>query len=166
MPCAGANVRESIPNAMKKPGRNDPCLCGSGRKYKNCCLRREETQVTGDRFEAVPRALLWLTTIYGQAVREALDEGFFGGLDDEEYERLRDLGQESYQGIMANAMEWLVADGTITVKGQERRISELILGRGGRGGALLSGEQRQWIELLAAVPSDSMKWSLWSRVSP
>ncbi len=21
-----------------KIGRNDPCLCGSGRKYKNCCL--------------------------------------------------------------------------------------------------------------------------------
>lgn len=23
-------------------GRNDPCPCGSGRKYKNCCLRRDE----------------------------------------------------------------------------------------------------------------------------
>lgn len=22
----------------KKPGRNDPCPCGSGRKYKHCCL--------------------------------------------------------------------------------------------------------------------------------
>jgi uncharacterized protein YecA (UPF0149 family) len=24
--------------ADKKPGRNDNCPCGSGRKYKNCCL--------------------------------------------------------------------------------------------------------------------------------
>jgi SEC-C motif-containing protein len=23
----------------KKPGRNDPCPCGSGKKYKQCCLR-------------------------------------------------------------------------------------------------------------------------------
>ena len=23
----------------KKPGRNDPCPCGSGLKYKNCCGR-------------------------------------------------------------------------------------------------------------------------------
>lgn len=23
----------------KKPGRNDPCPCGSGKKYKNCCGR-------------------------------------------------------------------------------------------------------------------------------
>lgn len=22
----------------QKPGRNDPCTCGSGKKYKNCCL--------------------------------------------------------------------------------------------------------------------------------
>ena len=25
--------------AAKKPGRNDPCPCGSGKKYKNCCGR-------------------------------------------------------------------------------------------------------------------------------
>jgi uncharacterized protein len=28
-----------VPRATAKTGRNDPCLCGSGRKYKNCCLR-------------------------------------------------------------------------------------------------------------------------------
>jgi preprotein translocase subunit SecA len=27
--------------AEKKPGRNDPCPCGSGKKYKNCCGRNE-----------------------------------------------------------------------------------------------------------------------------
>jgi hypothetical protein len=25
-------------DAIMKIGRNDPCPCGSGRKYKNCCL--------------------------------------------------------------------------------------------------------------------------------
>jgi tetratricopeptide (TPR) repeat protein len=25
-----------------KTGRNDPCPCGSGKKYKQCCLRKEE----------------------------------------------------------------------------------------------------------------------------
>ncbi|MSE17613.1 YecA family protein, partial [Pantoea agglomerans] len=24
--------------AEKLPGRNDPCPCGSGKKYKQCCL--------------------------------------------------------------------------------------------------------------------------------
>lgn len=26
-------------NVAEKPGRNDPCPCGSGKKYKQCCLR-------------------------------------------------------------------------------------------------------------------------------
>ncbi|MEW6666284.1 MAG: SEC-C metal-binding domain-containing protein [Thermodesulfobacteriota bacterium] len=27
---------------MAKPGRNDPCPCGSGKKYKKCCLPLHE----------------------------------------------------------------------------------------------------------------------------
>ena len=27
---------------MAKPGRNDPCPCGSGKKYKKCCLAKDE----------------------------------------------------------------------------------------------------------------------------
>jgi preprotein translocase subunit SecA len=26
----------------KKIGRNDPCPCGSGKKYKKCCLGKDE----------------------------------------------------------------------------------------------------------------------------
>lgn len=29
--------------AIMKPGRNDSCSCGSGKKYKNCCLRKDES---------------------------------------------------------------------------------------------------------------------------
>jgi SEC-C motif domain protein len=29
-----------IKAAQPKPGRNDPCPCGSGKKYKHCCLAR------------------------------------------------------------------------------------------------------------------------------
>jgi len=25
--------------ASRRPGQNDPCVCGSGRKYKKCCGR-------------------------------------------------------------------------------------------------------------------------------
>ena len=27
----------TLPKVAKTPGRNDPCPCGSGKKYKNCC---------------------------------------------------------------------------------------------------------------------------------
>jgi tetratricopeptide (TPR) repeat protein len=44
---------------MAKPGRNDPCPCGSGNKYKKCCLAKEE---------AVAREQL----VKAQAPRDAL----------------------------------------------------------------------------------------------
>jgi preprotein translocase subunit SecA len=32
--------REKVPvGGKKKIGRNDPCPCGSGKKYKHCCGR-------------------------------------------------------------------------------------------------------------------------------
>ena len=31
-------------NPFKDVGRNDPCPCGSGRKFKKCCLGKEEAQ--------------------------------------------------------------------------------------------------------------------------
>jgi uncharacterized protein len=30
----------------KKPGRNDPCPCGSGKKYKNCCINEQRPKAT------------------------------------------------------------------------------------------------------------------------
>ena len=32
-------TRTIIREYDKKIGRNDPCPCGSGKKYKNCCLK-------------------------------------------------------------------------------------------------------------------------------
>ena len=33
-------VQQPYVRAAAKIGRNDPCPCGSGKKYKNCCGRR------------------------------------------------------------------------------------------------------------------------------
>ena len=32
--------QEPIRNRQAKVGRNEPCPCGSGKKYKNCCMRK------------------------------------------------------------------------------------------------------------------------------
>ncbi|SDY92256.1 uncharacterized protein SAMN05444340_1317 [Citreimonas salinaria] len=34
-----ANLPDMPFKAGPRPGRNDPCSCGSGRKYKHCCGR-------------------------------------------------------------------------------------------------------------------------------
>jgi len=36
---------EPIRNRIPKVGRNDPCPCGSGKKYKQCCMRKEHDAV-------------------------------------------------------------------------------------------------------------------------
>lgn len=36
--CSGGEINPKLPPARSvKVGRNDPCLCGSGKKYKKCC---------------------------------------------------------------------------------------------------------------------------------
>ncbi|MEA3408534.1 MAG: preprotein translocase subunit SecA [Chloroflexota bacterium] len=37
---SGAQEKKSQPIRRTKIGRNDPCPCGSGKKYKNCCMRK------------------------------------------------------------------------------------------------------------------------------
>jgi SEC-C motif len=39
-PPTPASVPVSLRAPVGRPGRNDPCPCGSGRKYKRCCLDR------------------------------------------------------------------------------------------------------------------------------
>jgi hypothetical protein len=47
-----------------RPGRNDPCPCGSGKKYKHCCALKE----TESRLSLATRlwyALIGLTLLIG-----------------------------------------------------------------------------------------------------
>jgi preprotein translocase subunit SecA len=32
--------REPVRHTGKKVGRNDPCPCGSGKKFKSCCMKK------------------------------------------------------------------------------------------------------------------------------
>jgi SEC-C motif-containing protein len=35
-----------------RPGRNEPCHCGSGRKYKHCCLDKDNQEAAAARAKA------------------------------------------------------------------------------------------------------------------
>lgn len=39
-----------------RPERNDPCHCGSGRKYKQCCLEKDEAEARAVRTAAAAEA--------------------------------------------------------------------------------------------------------------
>ena len=38
---AVSQKRGTVRREHRKIGRNDPCHCGSGKKYKKCCLRKD-----------------------------------------------------------------------------------------------------------------------------
>ena len=68
---------------MKKPGRNEPCPCGSGEKYKKCCLAKEAAAVASLNWQKMRRTegelihilLKHADRYYGPAaVAEAWDE--------------------------------------------------------------------------------------------
>ena len=62
---------------MAKTGRNDPCPCGSGQKYKRCCLPRDEA-AAAER-AAADRAAAALAQ---EAERSALPATGIGAEDD------------------------------------------------------------------------------------
>lgn len=35
----------------KETGRNEPCPCGSGKKYKKCCMKKKNKRLTPKGFE-------------------------------------------------------------------------------------------------------------------
>jgi hypothetical protein len=39
-----------------RPGRNEPCHCGSGRKYKLCCLEKDNAALTAANARAAADA--------------------------------------------------------------------------------------------------------------
>ena len=68
-----------------KTGRNEPCPCGSGKKYKHCCANAGTTPAEAKGHDgAVERAVAWLTTKHRKAVGAAIDEMLSEGLSEED----------------------------------------------------------------------------------
>jgi len=134
-----------------KIGRNDPCPCGSGKKFKQCCLpKADEATIAKKGHEgAVERAVDWLMTRHRKAVTSAIDEMLFDGLSNEEQDTLESLDAETWQSIQLNATEWLIAEGQILIKGEYRSVVDALLGI---GGPLFTVDQRRWIEQLSERP--------------
>jgi len=77
---------------MAKPGRNDPCHCGSGNKYKKCCLAKEEAvareQLAKTEARRAERAAETAAahTVHLREVKAAIAAGLSGAEDADEDE--------------------------------------------------------------------------------
>jgi Predicted metal-binding protein related to the C-terminal domain of SecA len=135
-----------------KIGRNDPCPCGSGKKYKQCCANSLADLVEPERkghTGAVERAIEWLTNKHRKAVSVAISEMLFDELSPEDEAALKAQDPETWTSIQINATEWLLAEGEILVHGEPEPVSEYLLGQ---GGPLFTVDQRRWITQLAERP--------------
>ncbi|MBE0624454.1 MAG: DUF1186 domain-containing protein [Burkholderiales bacterium] len=133
-----------------KVGRNDPCPCGSGKKFKKCCGKQaNEPAADVGTDGGVGKAITWLTSRHAKAVKTSIATMLYAGLDKEEQAKLQDLDEHDWEGVQINAMEWLLAEGSIAVKGMQRNVAELLLGP---GGPAFAPGQRSWIEQLRRRP--------------
>ncbi len=136
---------------MQKIGRNEPCPCGSGKKYKKCCLEKEQEKSIRMRDESTvaTRALDWLGSQFPEGVRHAVQTGFYGGLKKAEKQALDGLSAEKHELLTINIGEWLLTDAKISVNDDVKAVPELILGQ---GGPALSDVGRQWLSNLGKRP--------------
>ncbi|MEI8125738.1 MAG: SEC-C metal-binding domain-containing protein [Parachlamydiaceae bacterium] len=66
----------------KKIGRNDPCSCGSGKKYKSCCaLKAVKKQKITAKWLNAPQGPNLMERTFGKAIASATRE--FSPLKDE-----------------------------------------------------------------------------------
>ena len=59
----------------KKIGRNDKCPCGSGKKYKHCCLDKDEMAQRAQRPSQPPGKPVWQPSFMPFVAAE-IDDGF------------------------------------------------------------------------------------------
>jgi hypothetical protein len=113
---------------MTKPGRNDPCPCGSGKKYKKCCLASidlVESQYRRLRqVEAglIPRLLEHaLDTFGGDSIREAWDEFNGDGSYDEDDPDSEEISEDYDPDAPMNVvfMPWFLYNWTTFTLGDD-----------------------------------------------
>lgn len=128
---------------------NDPCHCGSGKKYRHCCLNKDYNQEVPEHSNAARVVLDWLERNHRKAMSVSLDALLKELLSDDGIERLRELDEETIEGILINLSEWLLAEGHLLIKGVKRRVPEYVLGINGPS---LSPIQRHWLTQLENNP--------------
>ncbi|MFH1084182.1 MAG: SEC-C metal-binding domain-containing protein [Chloroflexota bacterium] len=95
---------------MPTPGRNDPCPCGSGKKYKNCCFRQDRVSASRQLGAAMEEeAMLGALVEYAQGPRFQNDlvtafHFFWGGRYD------LDTVAQLHPDDVRRTLEWFVHD--------------------------------------------------------
>lgn len=130
---------------------NDPCLCGSGKKYRQCCMNQDYSQVSSEPEQAAVEVVLdWLLRHHRKAMAGAKSALLSKLLSEKEVKKLESIREWAVlQGIEINLTEWLLSQGHMLVGGEMRHVNSYLLGP---KGPALTPYQRQWLTQMGNVP--------------
>lgn len=110
---------------MAKVGRNDPCPCGSGKKYKKCCAGKKQASSNGSTSSSTPFlnpsliAQQWLkskTESRGETLRLHMDH--FEVAESVDLRQIRQLGKPEKDTVLFyHADEW-IGEADLSLPGQ------------------------------------------------
>ena len=132
-----------------KIGRNDPCHCGSGRKFKHCHGRPLSQAPSDDHAKVIDLALSWLEQRHRKAYQEEVKTLIFDEFWPDEDPDPAEVPGDYWGMIHLNVCEWLLASGELNVKGKRVPVIELLLGP---GGLRLGPRQQGYLQQLASNP--------------
>ena len=91
-----------------KTSRNAPCPCGSGKKYKKCCLAKDEAAEASVAVSegAVARALGWLRDHYPDEFERAIALDYFDSLTPDQFEELDELPEDFREEVLYGAEDF------------------------------------------------------------
>lgn len=108
---------------MSKIRRNDPCSCGSGKKYKNCCGKNQVVslaRILNDEIMNVQMEIVdFAISHYPREIKKVIEESEFPM----EVAK-KELGQEIQEFIHFMLMNWVIFEVPVE---DERRIIDLFI---------------------------------------
>ena len=123
------------PPPPARAGRNDPCPCGSGKKYKKCCLRKDQEPSPNDRATAIHGMDRKLTA---QLVDLVADEFSPQWIIDSENRLEAPSGIEGVD-FLPWFSQWLLHDDEV----DGERVVDLFLAARGHS---VTPREREWLE--------------------
>ncbi|MBI5194095.1 MAG: SEC-C domain-containing protein [Nitrospirae bacterium] len=90
---------------MAKIGRNEPCPCGSGKKYKKCCLEKEKAKQSLSSFQKRKSFIRLLREeVQGLSTEEIIERLKKNGIDFHKEQFLEDV--KRFYSIFALSQQW------------------------------------------------------------
>ena len=129
-----------VSEVMAKIGRNDPCHCGSGLKYKRCCLPREDAAAARAVARAREAAPSLAPSVEIVAEDDGLDEASNRPIDlldagrlDEAEQAAHDLLQrypQVHDGLERLAMVYAARGDRVRAAEYYRKAADFVLAHG------------------------------------